>query len=314
MWRKWWIRWGVGLLVTAVALWLSFRKVDAASILHSLSQVRWAWVVVAVLSQFVVIYLGGWRWQFLLRPKGKVSLPRIFKLQIVAQYANIVAPARLGEAVRAVMVSKDDKLPMGYSFGTVVIERIFDLFILTLMWLILPLVVFVEHGAARIGSAVLFCVFLAVFIFFVVNKPHLFWNLAQKLSWFIPKKYSENFSEFAKSGMESFQLFVRWRDVGLILGFSMLLFAGQALGAFFMFFAFDLKLTFMAALVVIMLIKIGYIPPSAPGKIGVYEYAVVVALAVFGISRDAALGYAIVLHVVSFLPKILLGQFFVMKG
>lgn len=80
-----------------------------------------------------------------------------------------------------------------------------------------------------------------------------------------------------------------------------------------MFFALDLKLSFLAALVVLMMIKVGYIPPSAPGKVGIYEYAVIVALGLFGITKDVALSYALVLHVTSYLPKIFLGQYFVVK-
>lgn len=313
MWRKWWFRWGIGLTITGLALWLSFRRVDIGSLIKSISQVKWGWVGVAIFSQMLVIYLGGWRWQFLLSSKQKVSLARIFKLNILAQYANIVAPARLGEAVRAVMVAKSDRVPMGFSFGTVIIERIFDLFILALLWLLLPLVILVEHPAARIGMMVIFCLLLAVFLNLVAKKPELFWRISRRLTWLIPSRFREQFEEFVKSGLEAFKLFARWREAALIFGFSALLFVGQALGAYFMFFALNLKLTFLVALVILMMIKVGYIPPSAPGKVGIYEYAVIIALGIFGVNKDIALSYALVLHVTSFIPKILLGQFFIVK-
>jgi len=313
MWRKWWVRWGVGLLVTAAALWLSFRRVDLQGLFHSFSRVNWPWVAVAVISQFVVIYFGGWRWQFLLNPKEKLSLTRIFRLNILAQYANIIAPARLGEAVRAVLVAKNDKIHPGYAFGTVVLERILDLFILFLLGILFPLVVFVEHQSARIGSAVLFSLLTMLFLFLVAKRPDVFWRFSRKLSFFVPLKYRGHFHEFVESGLESFQPFGRWLQAGLLLGFSFALFLGQALGAFFMFFAFDLKLSFSAALVVLMMIKVGSLPPSAPGKVGVYEYAVIIALGLFAVERDAALSYALTLHVFSFLPRIFLGQYFIIK-
>ena len=313
MWRKWWFRWGIGLAVTGLALWLSFRQVDIGNLIQSISKVRWGWVGLAIFSQLAVIYLGGWRWQFLLSSKQKISLARIFKLNILAQYANIVAPARLGEAVRAVMVAKSDCVPMGFSFGTVVIERIFDLFILALLWLLFPLVILVEHTAARIGTMAIGSLLLVVFLFMVAKKPELFWRFSRRLTWLVPHRFREQFDEFVKSGLESFKLFARWREAALLLGFSALFFVGQALSAYFMFFAFNLRLTFLAALVVLMMIKVGYMPPSAPGKVGIYEYAVVIALGIFSVNKDAALSYALLLHVTSFLPKILLGQYFVVK-
>lgn len=232
MWRKWWVRWSIGLTITVLALWLSFRRVDLTSLLNSISQVKWGWVGIAIVSQLIVIYLGGWRWQFLLKPEGKISLARIFKLNILAQYANIVAPARLGEAVRAVMVAKNDGVPIGYSFGTVIIERILDLFLLALFWLFLPLIIFVSHVAAKISSAILFCFFVGVFLFLVVKKPDIFWRFSRKISFLIPARYRDHFDEFVKSGLEAFQLFGQLKKAGLLFGFSVLLFVGQALGAF----------------------------------------------------------------------------------
>jgi uncharacterized protein (TIRG00374 family) len=313
MWNKRWVRWGLGLSVTAVGIWLSFRRVDLEGLGRSFAQIKWAWVVVAVTSQFIVIYLGGWRWQFLLNPKVKLSLARIFRLNILAQYANMIAPARLGEAVRAVLVAKDDKIALGYALGTVVIERILDLFLLAFFWLLLPLVIFVEDQTVRIGSAVLFCLLLMIFLFFVARRPDVFWRFSRKLSCLVPPKYRGHFRELVESGLESFHPFGRWMQAVLLIGFSFALFVGQALGAFFMFFAFDLRLPFLAALAVLMMIKVGYLPPSAPGKVGVYEYSVIIALGLFGVGKEITLSYALAMHVFTFLPRIFLGQYFIIK-
>jgi len=55
MWRKWWFRWGIGLAVTVAALWLSFRQVDVANLIKTISNVKWGWVGVAIFSQLTVI-------------------------------------------------------------------------------------------------------------------------------------------------------------------------------------------------------------------------------------------------------------------
>jgi len=54
----------------------------------------------------------------------------------------------------------------------------------------------------------------------------------------------------------------------------------------------------------------GALPPSVPGRIGIFEYAVILALSAFGIAKNDALSYALMLHVVAYLPKILIGFFF----
>ncbi|MBU4329978.1 MAG: hypothetical protein KKB53_05665, partial [Acidobacteria bacterium] len=55
------------------------------------------------------------------------------------------------------------------------------------------------------------------------------------------------------------------------------------------------------------------LPPSAPGKVGIFQYAVILALGWFGVEKDAALAYGLVLHVTAFLPKIILGLVYISR-
>ena len=47
--------------------------------------------------------------------------------------------------------------------------------------------------------------------------------------------------------------------------------------------------------------------PAAPGGVGQYEAASIVALSAYGIDRSRALSYGIVLHAVNLLPYLLVG-------
>lgn len=53
--------------------------------------------------------------------------------------------------------------------------------------------------------------------------------------------------------------------------------------------------------------------PSSPGYVGVYDYIVVQSLALFDVGREAALSYAVVLHLFGFVPVSLLGLWFAAK-
>lgn len=88
---------------------------------------------------------------------------------------------------------------------------------------------------------------------------------------------------------------------------------GQVLTNFFLFKAFNLQLTFWAGLVVLLAIQVGNIPPSAPGKVGIFEYATILALSAFAVDKTQALSYALLLHLVAYLPKIIIGGVFMTK-
>jgi glycosyltransferase 2 family protein len=71
--------------------------------------------------------------------------------------------------------------------------------------------------------------------------------------------------------------------------------------------AFPLPHSLLAGILVVIATNLAQVLPSAPAALGVFEAATVIALASYGASRSTALPYAVVLHVVNFVPYLLLG-------
>ena len=134
-----------------------------------------------------------------------------------------------------------------------------------------------------------------------------------KLSFLFPGKYRQKLQEFFSSGLEFVQQLKDWKTNIVLVALTLVFLGANALTNFFLFQAFGLKLSFYAAVVVLLVIQVANIPPSLPGKIGVFEYAVILALAVFNIEKGAALSYGIMLHVVAYVPKIMIGQYVIAR-
>jgi hypothetical protein len=73
----------------------------------------------------------------------------------------------------------------------------------------------------------------------------------------------------------------------------------------------DLQLGLLAGITVLVLTCIGIALPAAPGFIGNYHYASVVALGLFGVGKDLALAYAILLHFLTLAVIVIMGVFFI---
>jgi uncharacterized membrane protein YbhN (UPF0104 family) len=69
----------------------------------------------------------------------------------------------------------------------------------------------------------------------------------------------------------------------------------------------DIQVPLMATVSLLVFLQVGVRLPSPPGSIGVFHYLTVVALSFFGITKSVALGYGLLLHLVTFLPPSLLG-------
>jgi uncharacterized membrane protein YbhN (UPF0104 family) len=72
---------------------------------------------------------------------------------------------------------------------------------------------------------------------------------------------------------------------------------------------FDLGLSPVAGLLVAIAVNIAMILPASPAAVGVFEASALVALNAYGVPKEQALGYALVVHVLNFVPYIVVGFF-----
>jgi len=63
----------------------------------------------------------------------------------------------------------------------------------------------------------------------------------------------------------------------------------------------------VAALLLTIVLRIGVAPPSLPGRIGLFQYLIVLALAMFGVDRTAALSYSFALYAIAVVPVLIAG-------
>jgi hypothetical protein len=304
------IKFFLALIVTTLAVWLSFRNIEWIALKNTFTQANYFWVVLAIANSLFTVYALGWRWQILLKAKDKISMAKLFRLNIISQYANILMPARMGEIVRAYMTSIESNASGGYAMGTIVIERLFDFMAFTIFWILMPAIFAFKGQVKTHGIALFFCLLAAGFLAMFSLSPQLFLKGIRHFARILPHKISEKISHFAEQGIEAFASLRSARNVVSVLLLTAGLILSQVLTNFLLFKAFHITLSFWAALFVLLAVQVGNIPPSAPGKIGIFEYAVVLALSIFHISKNEALSYGLMLHLVAFLPKIVLGFLF----
>jgi uncharacterized membrane protein YbhN (UPF0104 family) len=68
-------------------------------------------------------------------------------------------------------------------------------------------------------------------------------------------------------------------------------------------------LPFAAVVLVQVAIGLGMILPSAPAAVGVFEGATLIALGAYKLPQSTGLPYALVFHLVNFIPFVLTGAF-----
>lgn len=120
----------IGLLVSGVALYATFRHIPAADLFGYLKTVNYWWVIPAVAVTLAGFVLRVLRWQLLLSPVKETPFWSAFHPLMIGFALNLVMPARVGEVARPAIFFKKEKVPFARVLATVGAERVFDVFTL----------------------------------------------------------------------------------------------------------------------------------------------------------------------------------------
>lgn len=304
------IRLLIGILLTALALWLSFKNLDWTELKKSIANIDYFWVGLAVFNVLFTVYAMGWRWRILLRSKQKMSMNYMFQLNVISQYLNIVIPGRFGELAKAWLPAKRYGMSGSYILGTVVIEKMFDFFAWVILWVTVPAFFAFRNKLKGYTMAVVICLILILVLVLVIWQREMVRRWLYRFSSILPGKLRQRVVNFLERGMEAFAQLKDLKTTVMLVVFTALIIMLSSLTNFLLFQAFGFELSFFQAMVLLLVILVGSTPPSVPGKVGIFEYMVILGLGFFSVGPSKAMGYAVVLHVASYLPKIILGFIF----
>jgi len=115
----------IGLVVSAICLWLAVRQTPIDDLLDALQHVNYWWLLPVVLGNVFALWVRGMRWRVLLANRG--SPAEYFWAQAIGTMLTNVFPLRAGEAGRVVIISRRIGLPLVHVGASVVLERAADL-------------------------------------------------------------------------------------------------------------------------------------------------------------------------------------------
>jgi uncharacterized protein (TIRG00374 family) len=291
--RVQWKRLLLGTLISILTLVFLFQYFDWGQVFEVLRRAEWGYLLVG-LSIYLLSYgMRAIAWRALL--SEAVSLRRVFLVMNVGYLLNNILPFRLGELGRAYLLGQDG-LGFWRVFSTILIERAFDLIIAAGLLLgTLPFVLQSSnayHLALVVGGAVLLGL-LALYLL-ARNKE---WALAQygRLGrrWPLVLRIGQERLGAFLDGLETLTSLGRFAKVFGWLAFS---WAAVIVVQYLILRSFYPQARVLHAAFGFGVSSLGAAVPSSPGYIGVYEAAVVGALALFEIPFPTAFAHALTAH------------------
>jgi uncharacterized membrane protein YbhN (UPF0104 family) len=126
-------------------------------------------------------------------------------------------------------------------------------------------------------------------------------------SKFMPGGWRQTLAGAVHTMVSGLGAFTDWRSIVPVLGWTLVAWLLSLVTMLFLFHAFNLQLPLSAAVLLMLAVGASNIAPSPPALIGVMHGIAVVVLSRYGVDRATALGFGIVLNLVTVLPLVLLG-------
>lgn len=299
---------GIGILL----LWLTFKGHDLKKIFNDIYHARPLYVFLSVLAGFIAFLLRAYRWNMLIEPLGYRSdfFNASYALGL-GYFANLAIP-RIGEITRCGVLNRTDKIPMDKLIGTVITERVIDLFMLflsvalaaalqfDLMTSFLRNKVFAgTNGGSNtaiyiFGVTAVSAICAGMFLLFS-NKPKAI-KLREKIILLIRGVWAGLFSV------------MKVKSKAWFVFHTILIWALYFVSTYLCFFALDATahLGWKEGLFILVAGGLGMSAP-VQGGIGAYHYIVSQALLLFGIAETDGITYATLVHSYQMLLIIVLG-------
>ncbi|MCC7179264.1 MAG: flippase-like domain-containing protein [Acidobacteria bacterium] len=305
---------GVGLL--AVFL----RNADLARVWEAMRAARLDLLAAAMVLILITYVVRAERWQYLLAPLGQTRFGVAFRATVIGFAASAVLPARAGEVIRPYLLARREGLSATAAFATIVVERVLDL-VAVLVLLATYFVAFdpgmgsrdsALFSAVRLGGLVMAPASVVALVVMYVLAGHPQWLQAwlRGAERVLPGRLPSILARVLRMLSEGFGVLRSPERLVASLGWSLVLWLVICAETWVVARAFAIDMPFVGSWLMLALLVVGVAVPTPGGVGGFHEAFRLGATSFFGADNDAAVGAAILLHAVSFVPVTLLGLWY----
>jgi uncharacterized protein (TIRG00374 family) len=303
-----WLRWTAGLILGGIFLYLAVKDIPLQEVGSVLSQAKPGWVAVALVGMVLNNTAKVWRWQVLLSERRlRVPFGLGLRAILVGQMLNFVLPARTGDVSRAYLVGIQGTGTV-YALGTILLEKIFDTLLYGLLFLITALFFPLPNWLNNSGLSLLViaAVLIAVTLFLARYSGNLL-SLGVRITQRFPTSLQESIQPRLQDALRTLEVIRNGQVLILLIVWSIFIWVTAVLPNWALLQALNLPGGWLAAMTVLIILQAVVSLPGVPGRVGIFQYACILALGLFGVPETMAFSYGVLLQAVTVLPVILGG-------
>ena len=294
----------LGVLISAIGVALIAPFIDREQMAQAFTTLVWPWIGAAI-AAVVITYLTRLpRWALLLRPET-FRFTVLLRALLSGQLLNLLLPIRIGDAARALLLSREPGGSFARILGSVLIEKAWD-------WLALCLLILLCVGGAQVAAIPLpdwfliparsvgFVAALILLGFVTVALTPTAW-LPRLSAWFdrvlrmFPTRWQAPVGRSIRRLIASLGALRQRQSIIGAAGWTLIIWGGGVIINYAVLRAYNVD-SWLAAITLLAVLMLGLaLPPSIAG-IGVFEGLTLLTLYAFAVPLNSALAIGVTLH------------------
>jgi glycosyltransferase 2 family protein len=295
-------------------LWYLGSSLEWSTVGQILKKMNLSYIFLWIILFIFATFLRSYRWKLLISSNQNMTLMSLYDALNIGNMATMILPLRAGEIIRPLLLTRWTGITFGRSFASVVIERVFDVSGMFLMFL------FAVRGINELPDIVLLgAKLLSIFAGVII--------LAMIISYSIPDKIMRIIDSFAGisekvipprvirpvvsiskefiSGLSGIENLIQ---LSLVLISTVLIWIAYVISFQVLFLSLGESGSLAVGAVSCVFVSLFIAAPSAPGFLGTFQLGCVAALTgVFSYSEEFSIAFSIVAHSLQFIGIIILG-------
>jgi uncharacterized protein (TIRG00374 family) len=296
-------------VISILLLAALFYTLDYNEFFRITSRLSLRWITALVILQLVIMFLMTLKWYVVIR-RYAVSFINVLYASLIGFMVNNLTPMSQagGEAIRAYVISRIDKIKMEKAFATVFVDLFLTVIPILLLNLIAILLVFKYSADLRIAWLLIFLGLLILAL--IVTSFNILTNREPSLKLFnrlldllgrvrflakyvkrVESRVDELFGSFHR-GIRDTMTDMWTLTVGILI--SSLTWVLSLLRVYLIFLALGVPVEFdVVVIVYAVLVNVGMLP-LLPGALGMWEWVSTGLFTFFGIPMEAAVAVTLV--------------------
>ena len=321
------IKIAITLAILVFSVYFSIRNVEFSKLGASFQSANYLIplaLIPIVFSSFVVRAL---RWKAIIRHMyPEVGLGALTAGVVVGYFMNNIIP-RSGELARPYFTAqREASTKFTGLLGTIVVERFLDvIFLLLFIASVLAFdsklfAGFESHGITteNLMRTLYPMIILGVLILFIA-PTRLGYRIAELCTRVLPERFRERVLAALQQLLQGFGAIRTFRQIAMIVGYSLLLYLIYIIPVYVMFFAFPAETgvtaTMFDAIKVFTITSIAFAVAPTPGGFGVFHVtAQISVMKILNFSDADALAYATITHFLSYAITMVAGAYYLIAG